>query len=1038
MAITMVKGVANQTPLVRGIKAIQNIFKSNSQSAFALFTTANAESAVDEYILLLEFDGKPGEEHMGTIILNDGTRITEADMENDDRFTLVEELQSDYLRAYYIRESLDEISQWTFEVESIEGEITPTLYEFVPPLEVEAKSIATKANGSFVFNTDSATAAPDATVSIYLDDDNSGFDGFSAHTTTLAELQNGWTPEGVPAGTYYVYIRVECGDAVPEMVYFNVPITVTDPTQLSAAEYAAIRSQYADLGLSANMADYNVSVVTADQLSEAALRNAVNAAAITTANDLIVLRTTNTQNTITLGGTELLVNAYAPTRGSVTIVSFGAEPLSIDANQQSRVISVRGDAVVALAGLTMTGGKADYGGGIHSSGVVTVTNCAISGNSANYIGGGIYNLGGAKLTVTNSQISENSARITGGGINNGSYGIVTITDSTISKNSAHSGGGIYNDANGILKIIDSTFSGNSANYGGGIYNRDAGDSSGVMTITNSTISGNTAEVNAGGVLNLGGWRVTGSTISGNTALEFPEYSNIYDGGYELVPPTAPPNLVSTARTSNSVTLGWTAQSGLTGYSLQYKKSGEAAWMTWTPAPETSADRVTVTGLAANTAYDFQLTATNLLGSASSTVDATTQPAVLTPSAALKAPTKPKVAIGSQSVVLSWAAAANATGYKIEWYTGKTLLGSTEITGGANVSTTIPELKAGTKHSFKIYTTTDDGLISQKYVGVSATTKTAPAPQSVKAKADGMRAVSITWKAPKNSAVPVDLVIAGYGIYDSQGNLIGTANAGETSFRCEGLLPKTSYSFKIVAIYQPKSGGETLESGKPVKVKAKTATFLAPKAVKTVTGDADLTSLTLRWQVHPDADGFNITCLQKKAPVTLDFGDGGNASFVYGGNSGTDIIGVTITGLSPGLKYDFTVRATNSDLGMESAVLKKSVSTLKFPSAKKPVKALLTSSSVQVGWASPVLPKGVEGGILYHLYYTTTKGLKPGEAGWTVITSWEDEHGVKWDSSGVISGLASDQTYYFYVRAFWNKDATVFSNSKILQLKTLKS
>jgi hypothetical protein len=54
---------------------------------------------------------------------------------------------------------------------------------------------------------------------------------------------------------------------------------------VSVGEFDAIRSQYADLELSANMSDYNVIEITAAQLSDANLRNAISQAASTTQND---------------------------------------------------------------------------------------------------------------------------------------------------------------------------------------------------------------------------------------------------------------------------------------------------------------------------------------------------------------------------------------------------------------------------------------------------------------------------------------------------------------------------------------------------------------------------------------------------------------------------------------------------------------------------------------------------------------------------------------------------------------------------------
>jgi hypothetical protein len=88
----------------------------------------------------------------------------------------------------------------------------------------------------------------------------------------------------------------------------------------------------------------------------------------------------------------------------------------------------------------------------------------------------------------------------------------------------------------------------------------------------------------------------------------------------IAPPVAPENFNTTGQTYNSVTLKWDTQENLTGYELLYKKSADLNWTTWTPAPDISETTVTITGLDADTLYDFCINATNELGtSANSTV-----------------------------------------------------------------------------------------------------------------------------------------------------------------------------------------------------------------------------------------------------------------------------------------------------------------------------------------------------------------------------------------------------------------------------------
>ena len=280
---------------------------------------------------------------------------------------------------------------------------------------------------------------------------------------------------------------------------------------VTLGDFAAIKTNYADLGLT-NFADYNIIEVggAGDQaggannnfdFSDAGIRAAINMAGTTTGNDLIVVRTTATENTITLIGWELVVNIEGEKFGGITIVSLGSEKLTIDANGQSRVFGVY-ESNLALAGLMITGGNANNerdGGGIYNyHGSLTISNCIISGNTTSSspsgfasCGGGIYNNG--MLTLTDSTISGNTATGTpfppcGGGIY--STSTLTLANCTISENTSRFGGGVY--SSGTLTIIGGKIVGNSASfYGGGIY------SSGELEITDCIISENTVSSSIG-------------------------------------------------------------------------------------------------------------------------------------------------------------------------------------------------------------------------------------------------------------------------------------------------------------------------------------------------------------------------------------------------------------------------------------------------------------------------------------------------------------------------------------------------------------
>ena len=252
-------------------------------------------------------------------------------------------------------------------------------------------------------------------------------------------------------------------------------------------------------------------------------------------------------STITLQGTSLRIDK------SMVIDASALSSLTLDAARHSRVLSIAAaaDEEVELAGLTITGGSAAYGGGIYNAGTLTVTGCTISGNSAEtYDGGGISNAG--TLTVTGSTLSDNWAKWDGGGIFNtgaltvtgsafsgntamyngggiyGYYGTLTVTGSTLFGNSAgNDGGGVDNSRYSTLTMTDCALVGNSAgNNGGGIYNYD-----GTLTVTCSTLSGNAAMHSGGGIYNdCGTLTLTNSIIALSTAPSGPNISGALETG----------------------------------------------------------------------------------------------------------------------------------------------------------------------------------------------------------------------------------------------------------------------------------------------------------------------------------------------------------------------------------------------------------------------------------------------------------------------------------------------------------------------------
>ncbi|MBN2703839.1 MAG: PKD domain-containing protein, partial [Pontiellaceae bacterium] len=126
--------------------------------------------------------------------------------------------------------------------------------------------------------------------------------------------------------------------------------------------------------------------------------------------------------------------------------------------------------------------------------------CTISGNSADYYGGGMY-----YGTANHCTLSGNSAALNGGGMAGGTANNCTLSGNSASSRYGGGGGGIYSGT-----ANNCTITWNSANYGGGMYNstanhctlsgNSAGDSGGGMyygTANHCTLSGNSASSGGG-------------------------------------------------------------------------------------------------------------------------------------------------------------------------------------------------------------------------------------------------------------------------------------------------------------------------------------------------------------------------------------------------------------------------------------------------------------------------------------------------------------------------------------------------------------
>jgi hypothetical protein len=259
------------------------------------------------------------------------------------------------------------------------------------------------------------------------------------------------------------------------------------------------------LGLAAPIAFATQTVTTCADSGAGSLRAAIAAAS---AADTVEFDTASMNcSTITLTTGAITINA-----NDITLAGPGADALTIDANQASRVIDHLGSGTLNVNNLTIANGNVvatySFGGCINSNGTIALLGSAVHGCTAQAqtmgvaLGGGIYANG--DLHLTRSTIANCQARrylndpagsqggASGGGAH--AHGNAVVQFSTVSGNYASTYGGGLTVAGANVTVGSSTFSNNQGGIGAGLaMTAYAGQAS----IINTTVSGNSGALCAG-------------------------------------------------------------------------------------------------------------------------------------------------------------------------------------------------------------------------------------------------------------------------------------------------------------------------------------------------------------------------------------------------------------------------------------------------------------------------------------------------------------------------------------------------------------
>ena len=360
-------------------------------------------------------------------------------------------------------------------------------------------------------------------------------------------------------------------------------------------------------------------------------------------------------------------------------------------------------------------------------------------------------------------------------------------------------------------------------------------------------------------------------------------------------PGAPTNAVATAG-DGQATVNWDAPvsdggSAITSYTVTSDPVG--------PTATTATLSATVTGLTNDTSYTFTVTATNAVGAGPTS----TASNAVTPTAALTVPSAPTNAVataGDAEATVTWQAPVSDGGSPITSYTVTSdPVGPTATTpDGSTLTATVTGLTNGIPYTFTVTATNAVGAGPASTPSNAVTPIAAPtvpsAPTNVVATAGDGQA-TVTWDAPVSDG---GSAITSYTVTsDPVGPTATTPDGSTLTATVTDLANGTSYTFTVMATNAVGAGSASTPSNSVTPTAVPTVPGTSTNAVATA-GDSQA---TVTWDAPVSDGGSAITSYT----VTSD--PGGPTATTPDGSTLT----ATVTGLTNGASYTFTVTATNA-------------------------------------------------------------------------------------------------------------------------------
>ncbi len=341
-----------------------------------------------------------------------------------------------------------------------------------------------------------------------------------------------------------------------------------------------------------------------------------------------------------------------------------------------------------------------------------------------------------------------------------------------------------------------------------------------------------------------------------------------------------------------------------------------------------------------------------------------------------APTLNTATPGNGQISLTWSAPASNGGSAITGYTATASPGGATCSTGGATTCAVGGLTNGTSYSFTVTATNAAGT-GPASNALSATPRTVPGAPTLNTATPGNGQVALAWSAPASNG---GSSITGYTATANPGGAT-CSTAGTLSCTVNGLTNGTSYTFTVTATNAAGTG--------PASNSLSATPRTVPGAPTLNTASPGDTQVSLAWTA-PASDGGSVITgyLATASP------GGATCS-----TSGATLC--TVTGLTNGISYSFSVTATNAAGNGPASNSLSATPTATPTSPGAPTLNTATPGDTQVAlsWSAPAS----DGGSVITGYMATASpgGATCSTTGGTICT---------------VGGLTNGVSYAFTVTA----------------------